>query len=146
MSDNTRLNLGEGGDLYAADELATVNGQAAEAGLKVQQVKVGFGADGELTDVTPDAPLPVHDDDVHFLLLRMLQLLGAPAGYDKALGRQRSTTVLESGTVTTVTTVTTLTTCATVTNLSTIDTLQGRLLVLGQNAAAWQSCVRSRIS
>lgn len=59
MSDNTRLNPGEGGDLYAADELATVNGAAAEAGLKVQQVKVGFGADGQLRDVHEGAPLPV---------------------------------------------------------------------------------------
>lgn len=59
MSDNTRLNPGEGGDLYAADELATVNGAAAEAGLKVQQVKVGFGADGQLQDVHAGAPLPV---------------------------------------------------------------------------------------
>lgn len=43
MSDNTRLNPGAGGDLYAADELATINGAEAEPGLKVQQVKVGFG-------------------------------------------------------------------------------------------------------
>ncbi len=59
MSDNTRLNPGEGGDLYASDELATVNGQAAEAGLKVQRVKAGFGADGDLKDVSTDQPLPV---------------------------------------------------------------------------------------
>lgn len=149
MSDNTRLNPGEGGDLYAADELATVNGEAAEAGLKVQRVKAGFGADGELWDVSEEKPLPTHDNELHFLLLRVLQLLGAPAGYDQSQARQRSTTVVESGTITTVTTVTTLstlTTCNTVANLSTIDTLQGRLLVLGQDAAAWQACVRSRIS
>jgi len=145
MSDNTRLNPGEGGDLYAADELVTVNGQPAEAGLKVQQVKVGFGADGELTDVTHDAPLPVHDDEVHFLLLRVLQMLGSPAGYDQSQARQRSTTVVESGTITQVTTISTLTSCSTVANLSTIDTLQGRLQVLGQDAAAWQACVRARI-
>lgn len=58
MSENTRLNPGEGGDLYAADELATVNGAAAEAGLKVQRVKVGFGPDGEYRDASETQPLP----------------------------------------------------------------------------------------
>jgi hypothetical protein len=94
-------------------------------------------------DVNETNGLPVSDSDVQFLLLRLLNYLNAPYGYDKSLGRYRNTVVVESGTVTTVTTVTGVTT---VTNLSQIDTLQGRLLVLGQNAAAWQSSVRSRIT
>jgi hypothetical protein len=91
-------------------------------------------------DVNETNGLPVSDSDVQFLLLRLLSYLNAPYGYDKAQGRYRNTVVLESGTVTAVTTV------ATVTNLSQVDTLQGRLLVLGQNVSAWQSCVRSRIT
>lgn len=59
MADNTQLNSGTGGDLIATDELATLNGEAAPAGLKAQRVKVGFGADGQLQDVQEGAPLPV---------------------------------------------------------------------------------------
>lgn len=59
MADNTQLNSGTGGDLIATDELATLNGEAAPAGLKAQRVKVGFGADGQLQDVHEGAPLPV---------------------------------------------------------------------------------------
>lgn len=88
-------------------------------------------------------PFPVSDinhQDLVLLLTRMLNYFNSPQGYDKSLQRNRVTAVLESGTVTAVTTVTT------VTNLSTIDTLQGRLLVNGQNVSAWQACVRSRIT
>lgn len=59
MADNTQLNTGTGGDLIATDELNLLNGAAAATGLKVQRVKVGYGPDGSLQDVTPDAPLPV---------------------------------------------------------------------------------------
>ena len=61
MSDNTILNASTvpGGDKIATDELTLINGAAAETGLKVQRVKVGFGPDGSLTDVSTDAPLPV---------------------------------------------------------------------------------------
>lgn len=109
-------------------------------------------ADGQPVDVTSAAPMPVQDvnrDDTVFLLIRLLNALNAPQGYDKSLQRQRGTVVLESGTVTTVTTVTTVstvTTCSTVTNLSTIDTLQGRIQVYGANLSAWADCVRSRIT
>jgi hypothetical protein len=59
MSDDTRLNPGTGGDLIATDELATLNGGAAPSGLKVQRVKLGFGVDGALQDVSATDPLPV---------------------------------------------------------------------------------------
>jgi hypothetical protein len=108
----------------------------------------------DLSNVTPSAPLPVelvvngaafevHDAEAVELLSRLLLYLDSPRGYDKSLQRERVTAILESGTVTTVTTVTT---CATVTNLSTIDTLQGGLLVRGQNMAAWAQTVRARIT
>lgn len=59
MPDNTQLNTGTGGDLIATDELLTLNGVAAAAGLKAQRVKVGFGPDGAMSDVQESAPLPV---------------------------------------------------------------------------------------
>lgn len=61
MSDNTILNASTvpGGDKISTDELTQINGAAAESGLKVQRVKVGFGPDGSLQDVTDAAPLPV---------------------------------------------------------------------------------------
>ena len=59
MADNTALNLGTGGDLIATDELTTLNGAAAAAGLKVQRVKLGFGTDNILRDVDAANPLPV---------------------------------------------------------------------------------------
>lgn len=138
MSDNTRLNPGEGGDLYAANELDTVNGLPAEAGLKVQRVKLGFGDNGQLQDVHEGAPLPTQDGELAFLMLRMLQLLGAPLGYDKALGRQRSTAIIESGTVTTVTT------AGTVTNIGAGRT--GIELQDNANRTAWALLHRARIT
>lgn len=149
MPDNTRLNQGSGGDLVAMDELATVNGAAADAGLKVQRVKVGYGADGALQDVGEATPLPVRDDEGRGLLWRILQVLLAPLGYDKSLQRYRQTAVIESGTVTavtTVTTVTTLTTCSTLSNLAAIGGYNAQMQVLDQNRAAWSACVRSRIT
>lgn len=59
MADNTTLNAGTAGDLIATDELTTINGAAAAAGLKVQRVKAGFGADGSFTDVSALNPLPI---------------------------------------------------------------------------------------
>jgi len=43
VADNTQLNLGSGGDLISTDDLG--------AGLKVQRIKIQFGADGTATDV-----------------------------------------------------------------------------------------------
>lgn len=53
------MNPGSGGDLIASDELSTLNGGGATAGLKVQRVKVGHGIDGNFDDVTTAKPLPV---------------------------------------------------------------------------------------
>ena len=64
MAENTTLNLGTGGDLIATDELTTLNGAAAAAGLKVQRVKVGFGTDNSLRDVDANNPFPTTVVDV----------------------------------------------------------------------------------
>jgi len=58
MPDNTTLNTGTGGDVIATDEVTTLNGSAS-SGVKVQRVKVMFGADGAATDASADSPLPV---------------------------------------------------------------------------------------
>jgi hypothetical protein len=97
-------------------------------------------------------PLTLRVENVRNLMNLVLQLLDSPRGYDKSLQRQRSTVVVESGTVTAVTTVSTVstvsavTTVSTVSNISTIDGIQGRIGQIGQNLSAWADCVRSRIS
>jgi hypothetical protein len=89
----------------------------------------------EVTD-----PLPVSDDTVGKLLMRILQMLMAPLGYDKSQGRQRGTVVLESGTVTTVGTVTTLA------NIAAVGGYSAQMQIFDTNRTSWAQCVRSRIS
>lgn len=50
MADNINLNTGSGGDVLSADDIA---------GVKVQRVKVQWGADGTSKDVVESWPLPV---------------------------------------------------------------------------------------
>lgn len=120
MSDNTQLNTGSGGDLIATDELTLLNGNAADAGLKVQRVKVGFGADGSLQDVTPDAPLPVagYGELVEALEAQRMALQALTRTIGQSMpdvaGRLRVaidaiSASLTLATITTVTTVSTLT-------------------------------------
>lgn len=143
MADNTTLNTGTGGDNIATDDVATLNG-AASSGVKVQRVKVGFGADGDFNDVNGNSPLPVFDAqlaDVDFTLTRVLNALNAPQGYDKSLQRQRGTVVVE-----TLPTLGNVTTVGTVNNLASIDTLQPRIQIYGANLSAWADTVRARIT
>ena len=98
MADNVGYTPGSGATV-AADDIG---------GVLHQRVKVGVGADGSATDVSSTNPMPVADNEAGNLLMRILQMLMAPLGYDKSLGRQRGTVVVESGTVTTVSTVTTV--------------------------------------
>ena len=58
MADNTLLNSGTGGDTIATDDLSTLNGGASGT-VKVQRVKVGYGADSDLNDVSTSQPLPI---------------------------------------------------------------------------------------
>jgi hypothetical protein len=137
MADNTTLNPGTGGDVIASDDIG---------GIKFQRVKPSWGVDGSAVDVSEASPLPVADAQSGGMLLRILQMLMAPLGYDKSLQRSRGTVIVESGAVTTVTTVTTVATVTNVTSLNNIDGYNGRMQVLGQNQTAWQACVRARIS
>jgi len=136
MADNVGYTPGSGASI-AADDIG---------GVLHQRVKIGVGADGEATDVSTTNPMPVADNEAGNLLMRILQMLMAPLGYDKSLQRQRSTAVIESGTVTTVTTVTTLTTLTTLGNISQVGGYSAQMTVLDQNRSAWAQCVRARIT
>lgn len=136
MADNVGYTPGSGA-VVAADDIG---------GVLYQRVKMTTGEDGSANDVSEAFPLPVADSNSGSLLLRILQMLMAPLGYDKSLQRQRGTVILESGTVTTVSTVTTVTTCAAVTSLNNLDGYMTRMQVLDTNRTAWAQCVRARIT
>jgi hypothetical protein len=140
MADNVGYTPGAGA-VIAADDIG---------GVLHQRVKIGVGADNTAVDVSDVNPMPVSDtvaeetrQNMALLLVRMLNYLNSPMGYDKSLQRQRGTVVVESGTVTTVTTVTTV---ANITSLNNIDGYNGRMQILDQNRVAWAQCVRARIT
>ena len=140
MADNVGYTPGSGA-IVAADDIS---------GVLYQRIKPVVGVDGVAVDVSSTNPMPVSDitaeetrQDMVTLLVRMLNYLNAPMGYDKSLQRQRATVVVESGTVTTVSTVTTV---GTVTTLSNIDGYNARMQILDQNRVAWAQCVRARIT
>jgi hypothetical protein len=136
MADNVGYTPGSGASI-AADDIG---------GVLHQRIKLGVGADGAATDVSEANPMPVRDDNSQNLLLRIFNILAAPLGYDKSLQRQRSTAVIESGTVTTVSTVTTVTTLSSLTNIAGIGGYSAQMTVLDQNRSAWAQCVRARIT
>ena len=114
-----------------------------------ERIKLAFVKNNTAQEVSDITPLPVANDHSSNLLLRILQMLMAPLGYDKALGRQRGTVVVESGTVTAVTTVTTVTTLSTLTTLGNISAIGGysaQMTVFDTNRSAWAQCVRARIT
>ena len=146
MADNVGYTPGSGA-IVAADDIS---------GVLYQRIKPVVGVDGVAVDVSSTSPMPVSDvtaeetrQDMLLLLIRLLNYLNSPMGYDKSLQRQRGTVLIESGTVTTVSTVTTVTTVNTVsavTSLNNIDTYNARMTVLDTNRTAWAQCVRARIT
>lgn len=139
MPDNVGYTPGTGATV-AADDIS---------GVLYQRVKIGVGDDGTAVDVSSTNPMPVSDDTSQNLLVRIFNILAAPLGYDKSLQRQRSTAIIESGTVTTVTTVTTVSTVTTlgsVTNIAGIGGYSAQMTVMDQNRSAWAQCVRARIT
>jgi len=136
MADNVGYTPGTGADI-AADDVG---------GVLHQRVKIGVGADGTAVDVSDANPMPVTDGNSQNLLVRIFNILAAPLGYDKSLQRQRSTAIIESGTVTTVSTVTTVTTLTTLGNIAQIGGYTAQMTVLDQNRSAWAQCVRARIT
>ena len=124
-------------------------------GQEFQRVKIVLGSTGEDDEnVFTGNPMPVVDSHSGNLLgsilsmlmtsgnllQRILSMLTAPLGYDKSLGRQRGTVLVESGTVTTVTTVTT------VGNVAAVGGYPAQMQILDTNRAAWAQCVRARIT
>ena len=93
----------------------------------------------EVTD-----PQPVSDDTVGKLLMRILQMLMAPLGYDKSLGRQRGTVVVE--TLPTLAAVTTVTTVTTLSNIAAVGGYSAQMQIFDTNRTSWAQCVRSRIT
>ncbi len=136
MADNVDITPGTGLKV-ATDDVS---------GVHYQRVKLAVGDDGSASDATEANPLPTSDAGGQNLLRRILQMLMSPLGYDKSLGRQRGTVVVESGTVTTVSTVTTVTTVTTLTGLTNIGGYPGQMLLNHQNLSAWAQCVRARIT
>ena len=86
---------------------------------------------------------PVADDlldGMQTLLIRLLNATNSPRGYDVATGRNRMTTLVDSGTITQVSLV------PTVTTLTNMGGTQAQLLSNGQNVSAWAATVRARIT
>lgn len=135
-----------------ADNLGYTPGSGATVateetgGVHHQRVLMETLVGGVPADVSDENPMPVKDDGSRNLLLRILQMLMTPLGYDKSIGRQRGTVVVESGTVSTVTTVTTVTTVANITSLNGIGGYSAQMTVFDQNRSAWAQCVRARIT
>jgi hypothetical protein len=134
MADNVGYTPGTGATV-AADEIA---------GVLHQRVKIGVGGDGVAVDVSQENPMPVADAQSGNLLLRILQMLMAPLGYDKALGRQRGTVVVE--TLPTLAAVTTVTTVTTLSNVAAVGGYSAQMQIFDTNRTSWAQCVRSRIS
>ena len=85
--------------------------------------------------------ISVNDQGSRSLLLRVLQTLMAPLGYDKSLQRQRGTVIVE-----TLPTLGNVTTVTNVTNLLNVDGYNARIQILDTNRASWALCVRARIT
>lgn len=144
MADNVGYTPGTGA-IVAADEIG---------GVLFQRVKLTSGEDGtandvssasplpvSLSSVSESAPLPVADNANGNVLLRILQMLMAPLGYDKSLQRQRGTVIVE-----TLPTLGNVTTVTNVTNLLNVDGYNARIQILDTNRASWALCVRARIT
>jgi hypothetical protein len=129
MADNTTLNTGTGGDVIAADELVTLNG-GASSGVKVQRVKPGFGADGDLTDVSAANPLPVaaYGELIEAIeAMRMaIQSLNRTIGQVTPDTAARMRVVVDA-----ITGSLTLSTVSTVSNISTLATLTNQTQIGG---------------
>lgn len=147
-TDNVGYDPGTGVKIASRD--VTYSGESAHA-QSVNLVTVEGTDDAKVaTDVNVANPMPVQEiSGAASILRRILDMLMSPMGFDRTLGRQRSTAVIESGTVTTVstvTTVTTVTTCSTVTGLTNIDGRNGSMIINATNWSAWADCHRSRIT
>lgn len=135
----------------AASQLGYTPGSGAQVatdqdsgGAHHQKALTEHLLEGVPTPTSDANPMPVKDDGSRNLLLRILQMLMAPLGYDKSIGRQRATVVVE--TLPTLATVTTVTTVTSVSNIGGIGGYSAQMTVFDQNRSAWAQCVRARIT
>ena len=147
MADNVAITPGSGAK--AASREVSYSGETAQ--MQVVALATVAGADDAKTvsDVSETAPLPTQDVSLWWMLNRIYQMLASPRGYDRSQQRQRSTAIIESGTVTTVSTVTTVTTCSTVTavnNLAAFGNEQPQIMARAMARASWRANVRACIS
>jgi hypothetical protein len=132
MTDNVRINEGSGPPIATRE--VTYSGEPAH--MQVVGLATLAGPDDAKvpTDVSEANPLPVADTNSGNLLLRILQMLQGPLGYDKSQGRQRGTVVVESGTVTTVS------------NIAALGGYPAQMQIIDGARSAWALNVRSRIT
>jgi hypothetical protein len=150
MADNVGYTPGSG-EKVATREVQ-YSGETAQA-QAVGLVNFSGSDDAKTaTDISDSNPLQVSEMGTpQSLMSRLLMLLQSPPGFDSLLRRQRSTAVIESGTITTVSTVSTVSniaagTITTVTGLTNIDGRNGSMLINATNMSAWADCHRSRIT
>ena len=97
MVDNTQLDPGSGGDLIATDDIA--DGGVAN-GAKVQRVKLGFGTNGNYTEVSSSDPYPSREEplDARFKVYQDTNFVSgdSPAllDVDTDLGRKGRTVII----------------------------------------------------
>jgi hypothetical protein len=138
MADGVQIDAGSGPKIAARE--VPYSGETQQ--MQAVGIATFEGADDAkvATDISRDNPLPVSDEDVARLLVRVLNLLGAPVNYDPALNRQRMTAILESGTLTALTTVGAVTDITNFGAGRTASELQNN-----QSLAAWAACHASRV-
>ncbi len=153
MADNVAITPGSGAK--AASREVSYSGETAQ--VQVVGLATFAGADDAKTvaDVSEAAPLPTQDSSLWWMLNRIYQMLASPRGYDRSQQRQRSTAIIESGTVTTVSTVSTVTTVATVSTCSTVNSVtnlaafgneQPQIMARAMARASWRANVRACIT
>jgi hypothetical protein len=141
MADNVAITPGSGAK--AASREVSYSGETAQ--MQVVALATVAGADDAKTvaDVSETTPLPTQDTSVWWMLNRIYQMLASPRGYDRSQQRQRSTAIVESGTITTVTTVSTVTS---VSNIAAFGNEQPQIMARAMARASWRANVRACIS
>jgi hypothetical protein len=147
MPDNVGYTAGSGTKIASRE--VSYSGETAQA-QSVGLVNFSGSDDAKTaTDISDSNPLQVAEMGTPTSLMsRLLMLLQSPPGFDSLLRRQRSTAIIESGTITTVSTVSTISggTITTVTGLTNIDGRNGSMLINQTNLSAWANVHRARIT
>jgi hypothetical protein len=147
MPDNVGYTAGSGTKIASRE--VSYSGETAQA-QSVGLVNFSGSDDAKTaTDISDSNPLQVAEMGTPTSLMsRLLMLLQSPPGFDSLLRRQRSTAIIESGTITTVSTVSSISagTITTVTGLTNIDGRNGSMLINQTNLSAWANVHRARIT